>query len=118
MRDLSRSAPHRNSSRTRLDAIVIPTISEPVINQVVEAVEDAAITADYTLLMCSTRGDAQREQAYIEQITQQTAVDGILYISPRSAPEHVLKLAQSEIPLVVCNYRAEGLGLVHGISPA
>ena len=107
---LNLAARSLRTNQTRTIAIVIPTISEPVINQVVEAVEDAAITADYTLLMCSTRGDAQREQAYIEQITQQTAVDGILYISPRSAPEHVLELAQSEIPLVVCNYRAEGLG--------
>lgn len=106
---LNLAARSLRTNQTRTIAIVIPTISEPVINQVVEAVEDAAITADYTLLMCSTRGDARREQAYIELITQQTAVDGVLYISPRSAPEHVLKLARSGIPLVVCNYRAEGL---------
>jgi DNA-binding LacI/PurR family transcriptional regulator len=107
---LNLAARSLRTNQTRTIAIVIPTISEPVINQVVEAVEDAAITADYTLLMCSTRGDAQREQAYIELITQQTAVDGVLYISPRSAPEHVLRLAQSGIPLVMCNYRADGLG--------
>ena len=33
------------TNQTRLIAVVIPTIAEPVINQVVEAIEDAAIAA-------------------------------------------------------------------------
>jgi LacI family repressor for deo operon, udp, cdd, tsx, nupC, and nupG len=92
------------TNQTRTIAVVIPTISEPVINQIVEAIEDAAITANYTLLLCSTRGDANREQVYIKLLTQQTAIDGVLYVSPRSAPEHVRELAQGDAPLVLCNY--------------
>jgi len=96
------------TNRTGTIAIVIPTISEPVINELVEAVEDVAITHNYTLLVCSTRGDTAREQAYIELLTRQTLVDGVLYISPRSAPEHVLELAQGPAPLVLCNYVIDG----------
>jgi DNA-binding LacI/PurR family transcriptional regulator len=71
---------------------------------VIEAVEDAAIAQGYTLLLCSTRGDAEREQGYIDLLTQQMAVDGVLYISPRAAPEEVCRLAQGPAPLVLCNY--------------
>ena len=46
---LNLAARSLRTNQTRTIAIVIPTISEPVINQVVEAVEDAAITADYML---------------------------------------------------------------------
>lgn len=92
------------TNQTRLIAVVIPTISEPVINQVVEAVEDAAIEQGYTLLLCSTRGDAEREQGYIDLLTQQMAVDGVLYVSPRAAPEDVRRLASGPAPLVLCNY--------------
>jgi DNA-binding LacI/PurR family transcriptional regulator len=92
------------TNQTRLIAVVIPTIAEPVINQVVEAVEDAAIEQGYTLLLCSTRGDMERERAYIDLLTQQMAVDGVLYVSPRAAPEDVGRLAQGPAPLVLCNY--------------
>lgn len=97
------------TNQTHTIAIVLPTISEPVINELVEAVEDVAITQNYTLLMCSTRGDTEREQSYIRLLTQQTLVDGVLYISPRSAPEQVLRLAQGNAPLVLCNYAGDGL---------
>ncbi len=86
------------TNQTRLIAVVIPTIAEPVINQVVEAVEDAAIEQGYTLLLCSTRGDAEREQGYIDLLTQQMAVDGVLYVSPRAAPEDVLPVGAGSGP--------------------
>ncbi|MBN2304449.1 MAG: LacI family DNA-binding transcriptional regulator [Anaerolineae bacterium] len=97
------------TNQTHTIAIVIPTISEPVIHEIVEAVEDVAITHQYTLLVCSTRGDTAREEAYIQLLTQQTLVDGVLYVSPRSAPEQVLKLAHGNAPLVLCNYTIDGL---------
>jgi DNA-binding LacI/PurR family transcriptional regulator len=98
------------TNETRLIAVVIPTIAEPVINQMVEAVEDAAIAQGYTLLLCSTRGDAEREQGYIDLLTQQMAVDGVLYVSPRAAPEDVCRMAQGPAPLVLCNYTIDDPG--------
>lgn len=92
------------TNQTHLIAVVIPTIAEPVINQVIEAVEDAAVEQGYTLLLCSTRGDAAREQGYIEMLTQQLVVDGVLYVSPRAAPEDVVRLAAGPARLVLCNY--------------
>jgi DNA-binding LacI/PurR family transcriptional regulator len=103
------AARNLRTNQTRTIAIVIPTISEPVINRVVEAVEDTAINAQYSLLMCSTRGDTEREKAYIRLLTQQTLVDGILYVSPRAAPEDVRRLLEGDAPVVLCNYRVEGL---------
>lgn len=105
---LNLAARSLRTNQTRTIAIVIPTISEPVINEVVEAVEDAAITENYTLLMCSTRGDSAREETYIRLLTQQTVVDGVLYVSPRAAPEHVRRLLQGDAPVVLCNYSMEG----------
>lgn len=98
------AARHLRTNRTGTIAIVLPTIADPVINRAVEAVEDAAIERNYTLLLCSTRGEAEREQAYIRLLTQQTVVDGVLYLSPRAAPEDVLRLAHGDAPLVLCNY--------------
>jgi len=101
------AARHLRTNQTHLIAVVIPTISEPAINQVVEAMEDAAIEQGYTLLLCSTRGDADREQSYIDLLTQQLAVDGVLYVSPRAAPEDVRRLASGSAPVVLCNYRID-----------
>jgi len=101
---LNVAARRLRTNQTRMIAVVVPTIAEPVINQVIEAVEDAAIAQGYTLLLCSTRGDAGREQSYIDLLTQQMAVDGVLYVSPRAAPEDVCRLVQGPAPLVLCNY--------------
>ncbi len=98
------AARNLRTNQTRTIAVMIPTISEPVINQVVEAVEDIAITEQYSLLLCSTRGDSAREQAYIRQLTQHTLADGILYISPRAAPDVVYHLLEGNAPVVLCNY--------------
>ena len=105
---LNVSARRLRTSQTRTIAVMIPSLAEPVINHIVEAIEDAAITAGYTLLLCSTRGDSEREQAYIDLITQQQSVDGVLYVSPRSAPEQVQRLVDGSAPVVLCNYRLDG----------
>lgn len=99
------------TNQTRTIAIVILSIADPVVNQIVEAVEDAAIVQDYTLLMCSTRGDPIREKNYIHLLTQQTVVDGVLYVSPRIAPQQVMQLAQTDLPLVFCNYTLESANI-------
>ncbi|NLE52517.1 MAG: LacI family transcriptional regulator [Chloroflexi bacterium] len=104
---LNLAARSLRTSQTRTIAVVLPTIADPVINRMVEAIEDVAITAGYTLLLCSTRGDASREQAYIEFLTQQAYADGVLYISPRATPEQVMALARDEMPLVLCNYMVD-----------
>jgi DNA-binding LacI/PurR family transcriptional regulator len=103
------AARHLRTHQTRTIAIVIPTISEPVIHDVVEAVEDMAIQENYSLLMSSTRGDRAREEAYIRLLAEQTVADGVLYVSPRAAPEQVRKLAQGTMPVVLCNYRLDGV---------
>jgi LacI family transcriptional regulator len=101
---LNVAARRLRTNETRLIAVVIPSIAEPVINRIVEAIEDAAIERGYTLLLCSTRGDPNREQGYIDLLTQHMAVDGILYVSPRAAPEDVRRLALGSAPLLLCNY--------------
>lgn len=98
------AARNLRTNQTRTIAVLIPTISEPVINRVIEAIEDIAITEQYSLLVCSTRGDPEREQAYIRQLTQHTLADGVLYISPRAAPQDVYPLLEGVAPVVLCNY--------------
>ncbi len=108
MRDLdyrlNLAARSLRTNQTHTIAVVIPTIAEPVINEVIEAVEDVAIKENYTLLLCSTRGDPRREKTYSQLIMQQAMVDGVLYISPRASPDQVRTLAQGSAPLVLCNY--------------
>ena len=98
------AARNLRTNQTRTIAIVIPTISEPVMNELVEAVEDVAVQENYTLLLCSTRGDSKREKDYIRLLTRQTIADGVLYLSPRAAPEVVRQLLDGPAPVILCNY--------------
>ena len=102
---INQAARRLRTNQTRTIAIVIPTLADPTINQQVEAIEDVAIDEQYTLLICSTRGDTEREQNYIHLLTQQMVVDGVLYMSPRAAPQQVRQLAEGVAPLVLCNYQ-------------
>ena len=104
---LNLAARNLRTNQTRTIAVLLPSIAEPVINTIVEAIEDAAIEADYTLLLCSTRGDIDREEAHIRLLTNHAAVDGVLVVSPRSAPTQIQRLVQGEVPLVMCNYRMD-----------
>ncbi|GIP40219.1 LacI family transcriptional regulator [Paenibacillus sp. J31TS4] len=86
--------------KTETLALVLPDISNPFFSEVARAVEDVAQLYGYTVVLCNTDSDTDKEQTYI-QVMKRRYVDGMLFASNTLRAADVLMLNKANIPLVV-----------------
>ncbi len=97
----SMAARNLKVGESRLIGLIIPDIENPYYPQIVKTLEDYALQAGYTLILCSARRDAQRERAFFETF-RHLLVDGILYVPSTDDVEAARECAET-IPMVVIN---------------
>ncbi|TMV49134.1 LacI family transcriptional regulator [Paenibacillus mesophilus] len=88
------------SRKTETLALILPDIANPFFAELGRAVEDVAQTYGYTVVLCNSDNDTDKEQKYI-QILKSRYVDGILFASHTLRTADVVELNKSGIPLVV-----------------
>ncbi|WP_409342120.1 LacI family DNA-binding transcriptional regulator [Paenibacillus sp. MBLB4367] len=88
------------SKRTETLALILPDISNPFFAEVARAVEDVAQMYGYTVVLCNSDNDTDKEQRYI-QVMKSRYVDGILFASHTLRTADVVTLNKALIPLVV-----------------
>lgn len=88
------------SRKTETLAIILPNISNPFFAELGRAVEDVAQTYGYTVVLCNTDNNSDKEQKYI-QIMKSRYVDGILFASHTLRDTDVAELNKAGMPLVV-----------------
>lgn len=106
-RVLNGTAPVRDSTRARIEAImhkhhyqpnalarslttketgiigvILPDITNPFFPEVFSGIEQEGLTSGHTFFLCNTAGDYTKESAYLN-IMQEKRVDGILFIGGR-----------------------------------
>lgn len=86
---------------SRLIGLIIPDITNPYFPEAVKYMELRAAEAGYSLILCDSLGDVEKERDYFERL-KYLFVDGILYISATDSVEHV-KPYIGEIPMVIVN---------------
>lgn len=89
------------SGATRLIGLIIPDIVNPYYPQVVKSLEELAMDAGYSIILCDAQGDERREKNYFEAL-QRLCVDGILYVPSTENVDAAREYAQS-IPMVIIN---------------
>lgn len=90
--------------------MIIPDIVNPFFPMVVRGAEDALYHEGYTLILCNSDGDLDKEELYYNTI-QSRRVDGILLIvSPSSSPpEYLRRHDHSATPIVYVDRFHSGL---------
>lgn len=84
-----------------LIGLIIPDIVNPYYPQIVKTLEDLAMQAGYSIILCDARGDVEREKAYFE-VFQHLCVDGILYV-PSTENVDAAREYADRIPMVIIN---------------
>lgn len=84
--------------QTNSIGLVIPDITNPFYPEVARGVEDAAQEAGYSVFLCNTNWEKDREQRYIELLTSKR-VDGLI-IAPVSDTTETLQKFLRSIPVV------------------
>lgn len=92
-------------------ALIVPDIANPFFADLARGVEDAAQQRGYSVFLCNTALQADRERRYISRCLA-GGVDGIVYCSTQTSTADVRQLravTAKRMPIVVCDERIDGI---------
>ena len=97
------------TGRSMTLGLIIPDILNPFFTVIACAAEDAARAQGYSLVLCNSANDAEREQEYL-QLLRSRRVDGLIYMAGSSVPHATLRaLVQQGFPLVLIDEELSGI---------
>lgn len=88
--------------RTSTIGLVVTSIADPFLSDVVKGVEEVARAAGFSVLLSTTHNDPEQEMAVIETFHRRR-VDGILVASSRITSEYKKRLDHIRVPTVLIN---------------
>ncbi|HWQ34894.1 MAG TPA: LacI family DNA-binding transcriptional regulator [Blastocatellia bacterium] len=90
------------TKRTRTIGVVVTTIADPFIAEVVGGIEEAANEQGYSVVLANSNADPDRELKVVHSIHERR-VDGIIVTSSRVGALYVPVLSQLMAPIVLIN---------------
>lgn len=97
-------------SRTHTLGLIMTDLAQPFYAELTRAVEAAARTHGYALVLANGAGDSRREASYLDLLAERR-VDGILVASWGITERHVDWLVRAPVEVVLVSCRAPGVTL-------
>ena len=88
-----------SGKRTKTLGVIVPNIANPFFGEVTRALENHARVAGYTVIICSTYNEIDREEEYVSLLLKQQ-VDGIIVATERLETQSLKKLNNRNIPII------------------
>ena len=115
IRQIARESGYRASAvarglvmkKTLTIGVVVTTIADPFVAEVVSGIEDVADDHGYSVFLAQSNADPQREQNVVQSFAERR-VDGILITSSRVGAMYLARLSQMMVPIVLINNQHPG----------
>lgn len=101
------------TKRTGTIGVVVTTIADPFIGEVVSGIEELANHEGYSVFLANSNADPTREIKVVQSF-QEHRVDGILVAASRVGALYVPLLSQLKVPIVLINNQHPG-EFVHSV---
>ncbi|MFQ6066591.1 MAG: LacI family DNA-binding transcriptional regulator [bacterium] len=95
--------------KTRTIGFVVPGL-QPFFAEVLEGVQSVARKKGYSTVLCNTDYRPKQEEAYVASLLERR-VDGVIFTSGVMKDEHILRLKEEGIPIVLIEKFMEGSDL-------
>jgi LacI family transcriptional regulator len=95
-------------NRSRSIGLIISDISNPFFTAVVRGIEDVAQQNDYTLVLCNSDEDPEKEETYLRTLRAKR-VDGLILAPAGTAHAYLETLVRERFPLVFLDREVAGL---------
>jgi DNA-binding LacI/PurR family transcriptional regulator len=95
--------------RTLTVGVVVTTITDPFIAEVVQGIEATALDHGYSVILASSRAEPEREIAAVEMLRSKR-VDGVIVTSSRVGALYQEHLNRLGVPVVLVNSHSEQAG--------
>jgi LacI family repressor for deo operon, udp, cdd, tsx, nupC, and nupG len=90
------------TQQTRTVGVVVTTITDPFVAEVVQGVEDTAQENDYSIILASSASEPERELAAVEMLRAKR-VDALIVTSSRVGALYLEHLERIGVPVVLVN---------------
>jgi LacI family transcriptional regulator, galactose operon repressor len=88
--------------RTLTLGMLVPDITNSFFSSIIKGTEDAAHERGYTLILCNSEDDHEREATYL-RVLRERLVDGLLIASSQMADDTIAELREEGFPFVLIN---------------
>ncbi|MBS1251849.1 MAG: Catabolite control protein A [Anaerolineales bacterium] len=92
--------------QTRTIGLVVTSISDPFVDRIVDGVEGLATEAGYSVFLCSSHADPDREMEIVETFHRRR-VDGVIVVASRVGRLYGDHLERLRVPIVLVNNQAD-----------
>jgi DNA-binding LacI/PurR family transcriptional regulator len=99
--------------KTRTIGVVVTTVTDPWVGEVLSAIELAANDHGYAVFLADSNADPAREKSVVQSFAERR-VDGIVVTSSRVGALHTPMLSQMMVPIVLINNQHPG-EFVHSV---
>jgi DNA-binding LacI/PurR family transcriptional regulator len=93
--------------RTRTIGVVVTTVCDPFVAEVVAGIEEKAHTEQYSVFLANCNADPIRETRIVESFAERR-VDGIIVMASRVGALYLPHLAKMRVPVVLLNNFGQG----------
>lgn len=100
----NRTAQRLRAKQSKVLSLIISDIQNPFFTAVVRGIEDVAYQNGYSLLLCNSDEDPEKEQLYVD-VMRAEAVAGVIIASASEAEPHIDDLLDAHIPVVAIDRR-------------
>lgn len=95
------------TARTGIVGLVITSLADPFLAEIVRGVEEVALEAGYRLFLATSNADPDRELAAVRALAE-SRVEGVIVASSRVGELYLPHLKALKVPIVLINNHREG----------
>jgi LacI family transcriptional regulator len=88
--------------------MIVPDSANPFFAEVARAIEDASFAQNYSVILCNSEGDLEKQQAYTNVLIE-NRVAGILFVAAGVSTELINDLSRRRVPLIVVDREVPGV---------
>ncbi len=88
------------SAKTGVIGLIVPDMLDPVNMEIAKGISDGAHQKSYSIMLCNTDFDLEKERSYVESFTGRR-VDGLIFISSLLKKPDFQKLKKNGVPYVL-----------------
>ena len=109
----SRAARTLRTQHARVWALIIPDVCNPHFTDMVRGIEDVAYSAGYSLILCNTDADADKERTYLELALAEHVV-GVILAPTSPSPSLIAEMQARKVSVVTVDRRLSS-GTLDGV---